>query len=768
MIKYLLVLISLISSFSINAEGISLNCSSVETQCLNCGENKTIFPLNEFSKDTGSLDVTADESEILNSGAYHFNGDVELKSDVHILSADDIKVLSADESALASGNVKFQDKDFLISSNELQFNKDLNGISVDASNAYFQDISVGTLGANGSGSRIIKTPNNIIIENATYTLCPVSNSNWVVEASTIKLDLDKNRGNAKNAKIEFYGIPILYLPRYSWVLKGRGSGFLTPSYQTFNDSTTKKGAYTLKVPYYFDIAPDRDLLIAATYLKYRGFKYEGKYRQLFGRKIDDEGENVDSIIKIDARYMSNDSISKINRWFLESSLVLDITDKFNFSSNYNRVSDKKYIKEIARGTKAELNSQFKLSYQDKTNALLLQALREFRQVLDGCETACQDKYTRNYELLLDKTFTWEEENRAINTVLKNTKFTSTKPNKVSGTRTYLNIGFTKDHLILEGDDIYPAIPLISSKLNFSSTHYNLNNSKNITRNIGGAGLDLLLPFKNRGSFLNAEISHILIPKISYKYRGTKAQSSIPLFDTTDSYVDIMTFSDLTADERYTGLDRISNANDITYSIESGTRFIDSEKTDPDLLNFKLAQTYYTDDYAVSNITNNDYEIRRKYSNIASSIAVALDNFTFSNNTTIEPDNFSIVSKSNSFSYRVNSRKFITLEYSHSRVTNDDKKRTIKMYGALPLTDSIHIFGGRDKITSTNALNTETSGIVYESCCWAFRLAHIKKAASNDYNYSTVAEIILKGLGSTAASLNERIETNIPGYVAELN
>ena len=723
--KYLLVFIFFISSFSINAEGINLNCTPDDTQCLNCGESQTIFPLKNFGKDINSLDVVANESEIINSDTYHLYGNVEIKSNTHILSGDDIEVSSTTQNATASGNVQFQDNDVLIFSDELQFSKDIKGISVNAKNAYFQDVSIETLGANGFGSRIIKTPNFVNIEDASYTLCPVNNSNWVIEASNINLNFDKNRGNAKHAKVEFYGVPILYLPRYNWVLKGRGSGFLTPSYQTFNDATTTKGTYNLKIPYYFNIAPDRDLILAATYMKYRGFKYEGNYRQLFGRKIDEEDNNVDSILKIDTRYMFNDSISKIDRWLLESSLELDLTDKLNLSSNYNRVSDKKYIKEIARGNSDVLTSQIKLSYHDKSNALLLSALRKHRQVLDGCETLCQDRYLKNYELLLDKTFTWEEINQAITT------------------------------------------SLINSKFNFSSTHYKLSNSKNITRNIGGAGLDLLLPFKNRGSLFNTEISHILIPKISYKYRGTKAQSSIPLFDTTDSYVDIMTFSDLTADERYTGLDRISNANDLTYSIESGTRFINSEKTDLDLLNVKLAQTYYTDDFAVSNIANNDYEIRRKYSNIASSIAIALDNFTFSNNTTIEPDKFSIVSKSNSFSYRVNARKFITLQYSHSRVTNDVKKRTIKMYGALPLTDSIHIFGGRDKVTSTNVTNTETSGIVYESCCWAFRLAHIKKAASNDYDYSTVAELILTGLGSTAASLNERIETNIPGYAAEL-
>ena len=42
-----------------------------------------------------------------------------------------------------------------------------------------------------------------------------------------------------------------------------------------------------------------------------------------------------------------------------------------------------------------------------------------------------------------------------------------------------------------------------------------------------------------------------------------------------------------------------------------------------------------------------------------------------------------------------------------------------------LTDSIHLFGALDKTTSTGITNSETTGIAYESCCWAFRVAHFK-------------------------------------------
>ena len=50
----------------------------------------------------------------------------------------------------------------------------------------------------------------------------------------------------------------------------------------------------------------------------------------------------------------------------------------------------------------------------------------------------------------------------------------------------------------------------------------------------------------------------------------------------------------------------------------------------------------------------------------------------------------------------------------------DSNRNRKLYGAYPLTDSIHFFGGLEKTISTGITNAETTGIAYESCCWAFR------------------------------------------------
>jgi LPS-assembly protein len=96
--------------------------------------------------------------------------------------------------------------------------------------------------------------------------------------------------------------------------------------------------------------------------------------------------------------------------------------------------------------------------------------------------------------------------------------------------------------------------------------------------------------------------------------------------------------------------------------------------------------------------------------------------------------------------------------------------TEKLYGAYPITDSIHFFGGLDKTISTGITNSETTGLAYESCCWSFRVAHFKEdkgLGDGGFNYSTGMELVLTGLGSTSTPLKGRIENRIPGYTAKL-
>ena len=748
--KYLIFLVLILSHFSIHAEGVKLICAPNEPACANCPDYTSLFPIKKLSTTNSSLNIEADQSEIL-EGKYLLNGNVEVKSDSLYLAADDVEVLTVSNSLLAEGNVKFQDKSFLITGDLLSASRDENDkLIAKATNANYQDFGAGKGGANGFTESILKTSTSVVLKNSTYSLCPVNQNDWLIDADQIELNLTKNRGIADNATVKFYGVPIFFLPKYSWVLSGRGSGFLTPNYSTYTEPGQTESSYSLRVPYYVNLAPDRDLLVALNYMSSRRFVYEGKYRQLIAPKLSPKHEA--SMWTAEAKFLPEDKVTSLKRWLVNFSNEMDINDKTHLSAQYYRVSDSEYFKEIDRTNTSEktLNSFLKLSYKDEENNLSASVLTEDDQVVNVGVPV----YTRALEGSVSKTLNANSK-MPITLSLVSTKFAHDTATKQSGLRTHGDLGISRELAI--------EYPKITPKASVAITNYSLKNSSNINRTILGSGLDIDFTIINPNTIFGFEVNHRITPLISYNYRAKKVQGDIPLFDTTDKYTDIITFADLTSGERYTGLDRITNANDITLSLESSYRATDALEDDSDLLNMRIAQSYFTDDEVVSDNANANYEARKSYSDIAASIDVVLGKYVISSSAQYNPDKSKIVKKENSLTYTSNSRKFITLSLS-----DEGTKETEKLYGAYPLSDSVHLFGGLDKTSSTGITNSETTGIAYESCCWAFRVAHFKTDnKSNGYNYSTGMELVLTGLGSSSSPLKGKIENKIPGYIAQL-
>ena len=488
----------------------------------------------------------------------------------------------------------------------------------------------------------------------------------------------------------------------------------------------------------------------------RRFIYEGKYRQLIAPKL--SPKHNDSMWTLEGKYLPKDKVTSLKRWLVNFSNEMDINDKTHLSAQYYRVSDLEYFKEIDRtNTNVKtLKSFLKLAYKDEENSLSAIILTEDEQLVNNGVPV----YTRALEGSVSKTLNADTE-MPISISLVSTKFAHDTATKESGLRTHGNLGVSRKLNI--------DYPKITPKASVAITNYSLKNSTDINRTIFGSGLNIDFTIVNPSSIFGYKVNHRISPLISYNYRAKKVQGNIPIFDTEDKYTDIITFADLTSGERYTGLDRITNANDITISLESSYRNVDSLKEDKDLLNMRIAQSFYTDDEVVSASSSSNYETRKSYSDIAASIDIALGKYVIKNSAQFNPVTSKIVKKQNSISYTSNSRKFITASLSKVG-TSSGVTETEKLFGAYPITDSIHLFGGLDKTTSSGITNSETTGIAYESCCWAFRIAHFKEdngLGLGDYNYSTGMELVLTGLGSTSTPLKGRIENRIPGYTAKL-
>ena len=153
-----------------------------------------------------------------------------------------------------------------------------------------------------------------------------------------------------------------FYTKYSWIAQGRGSGFLTPSFNIYKESGLESNDLLIKTPYYIDLAPDKDLLISLGYLSSRGAVYEGKYRQL----IDPSRSQDHSLFEFEFRYLYDDYITNLNRWLVDTSVEIDLSDKTHLSLRYNKASDSQFFREIVRGNTVgeRLNSHVKFTYNN--------------------------------------------------------------------------------------------------------------------------------------------------------------------------------------------------------------------------------------------------------------------------------------------------------------------------------------------------------------------------------------------------------------------
>ena len=110
-----------------------------------------------------------------------------------------------------------------------------------------------------------------IIRNATYTTCqrrpgPSWMPDWILRATSIRIDEEEEVGQAEGAVLSFKGLPILPVPALSFPLsEKRKSGLLPPTFGLDN-----LNGIELTTPYYWNIAPNRDATFFPSVMSKRG------------------------------------------------------------------------------------------------------------------------------------------------------------------------------------------------------------------------------------------------------------------------------------------------------------------------------------------------------------------------------------------------------------------------------------------------------------------------------------------------------------------
>ncbi len=134
-----------------------------------------------------------------------------------------------------------------------------------------------------AAARADRTQGNItVMQSGVYTACEACKDDpkkpplWQVKAARITHDEGEKMLYFKDATLEFFGAPIAYFPYFSApdpTVKKK-SGWLMPIF-----SSSSKYGFGAQAPYYWVLAPDRDVTITPTITTKQGPMLQAEYRQ---------------------------------------------------------------------------------------------------------------------------------------------------------------------------------------------------------------------------------------------------------------------------------------------------------------------------------------------------------------------------------------------------------------------------------------------------------------------------------------------------------
>jgi LPS-assembly protein len=542
-----------------------------------------VFTPRSHLRDVSPLDVNADYGEVFENEISSYRGNVEItRADQHSFS-NTAQYDTVSQTLDLQGEVYYSEDNLSIYSNSASLK--LAQDQATLRNVQFINPSAPLRGRASAAYRESKVLSRY--KDVAYTTCPPGNTDWVLHASDLKLNDATGKGAVKNAWLEFKGTPVFYSPYLSFPVDNRRlSGFLAPTF-----GSTQLSGFHFSAPYYWNIAPNYDATLRPRYFTKRGIMLAGDFRLL----------TPYSNSKLGLEFLPNDELRDTSRFLGSLKNTSHFGPYVSSNMDLNYVSDKEYFGELGNALSfpnfSHIRSIADLGYRNPDMGVSLVGRVENYQTIDKTLTGYNRPYRRlpEIDLNLDHTFNF-------------------MPLTANLDSEYVN--FSHDDLVnAQRVNVKPSVsaPLqaewgfLTPKVSIQHTDYQLSEKNfvpppnvvpaswpnTVTRTLPIFSLDSGLTFERELGKAGSSMKHTLEPRLFYLYIPKKDQNNIPLFDT--SLYDVW-FSNLFRENRFSGTDRIQDANQITAALT--TRLIDSE-TGLEKMKLNIGQIIYFQDREVT-------------------------------------------------------------------------------------------------------------------------------------------------------------------------
>ena len=536
-------------------------------------------------------------------------GSAELRRGKTALRADRLEYFQPDDLVKTRGNVRISNAGNLFWGPSL-------ALKLDTFEGTFTQPSYRFLGGgSGQAAEIIFIDEKQFVANqATYTTCERDNESswmpaWQMYGERFTFDFDREVGVATGTTLRFKNVPILHWPgSVSFPLSDkRKSGVMPP---TFAVDTVSGVAVTL--PYYFDIAPNRDATLTPTFASNRGLNLAGEFRYL--------EPTYRGILH--TSYLPGDLLRNQDRWslgYLHNGVFntgVPRIGNVGVGLTLNRVSDDNYWRDfsgfggtslagsgLAGGstglTQRLLNNDLNLTWGQGflTTGFRVQKWQSLQDPVPSIVPP--------YDRLPQITARYGRSNVPLGGV-------NGVDWSVEGDFTSFSAASIPSHAATNGQRaftraqisrpfIWPA-GYITPKLQLHATSYQFDSP---LTSVGGAGvtsanrlvptfsLDAGLQFERDASFLGRNLLQTLEPRAFYVRTPYRNQNFLPNYDSGKNSFN---FATVYTENAFVGNDRISDENLLTLGVTS--RLLD-EDTGAELMRFGVAQRLRFEDQLVS-------------------------------------------------------------------------------------------------------------------------------------------------------------------------
>lgn len=587
--------------------------------------------------------------------------------------------------------------------------------------------------------------NQYHLSHATYSTCAPSDPAWFARASSIQLDYDKEIGQAYDTTLVFQDVPLLYSPWLTFSLNNkRKSGLLAPTI-----GTTSKSGFEFSIPYFWNIAPDMDATFTPRLMTKRGLALGTEFRYL--------DANYNGILQADV--LPDDRVTHRRRSSYSYNHNQNFGLGFSGSLDLNGVSDDTYFSDLSsRMTNIAQNNLLRqgvFRYASTWWNLNLMA-QSFQTLQDPALPPVAIPYRRLPQLTLNA----ERADLPLDShfAFRGEFVQFAHPDQIEGRRIIL-----KPEVSLPLQT--PAFSL-TPKLALHSTTYHLDDwqgrpAERLSRNVPMFSLDGSMVFERPLDLSARSVIQTLEPRFYYLRVPTRDQNAIPVFDSglTD-----FNFAQIFSENRYSGDDRIADANQLTVAVTS--RLINAENG-AELLRGAVGQRYYFKDQEVV-LPGETPRSGRTADFLAALSGEIAPYLNLDAGLQYNPRDNQVNRLALTARYQPALGKVISAGYRYNRELLDtptnNNVRQIDIAGQWPLSRNWSAVGRYNYSLEDHRLIESVGGLEYNADCWTSRFVLQRIAtATGDSSTAFFIQLELNGFASVGSNPLDLLKRSIPGY-----